>query len=182
MFTTLAIEEIYDIFIVQQCRMLQSHTGIDCVSRCLNNLDNVSETVKSLREEILKADYDALLKSQSQHLCTKFVAEVARSSSWRRLWDLALDKGTKGTTIMQLLFKELSRPKFGDNCCNVCNAPTVSDRNCFEHAVMFHSNLIGINSFEHDILSTITADSCDSLFNNIQLISNCKTVWSHEGH
>ena len=126
-FTTLAIEEIYDIFIVQQCYMLQSHTGIDCVSRCL---DNVSETVKSLREEILKADYDALLKSQSQHLSTKFVAEVARSSSWRQLWDLALDKGTKGTTIMQLLFKELSRPKFGDNCCNVCNAPTVSDLNC----------------------------------------------------
>ena len=57
-----------------------SHTLALIVSRCLYNLDNVSETVKSLREEILKADYDALLKSQSQHLSTKFVAEVARSS------------------------------------------------------------------------------------------------------
>ena len=79
-FTTMAIEDVHDISIVQQCRMLQSHIGIDCVSRCLTNLQNVTETFKSLKEELLKADYNTLLQSQSQHLSTKLVAEIARSS------------------------------------------------------------------------------------------------------
>ena len=37
-------------------------------------------------------------------------------TSWRRLWDVALDQGVKGTRIMQAIFKELCRPSSCFQC------------------------------------------------------------------
>ena len=50
---------------------------------------------------ILKKDFSNLLISAkgSAHLA----ASIASKVSWRRLWDIALEKGVKGTKIIQSL-------------------------------------------------------------------------------
>ena len=41
------------------------------------------------------------------HPSAKYVATVAETTSWCRLWDLALDRGVQGTCGMQSLLKNL---------------------------------------------------------------------------
>ena len=111
-FTFLTIENVYNTSIVQQCRMLESELKTDIVAKCLHDPENATSIVQSSKKVILKRDYDKLLsESLSYHPSTKLVATVAMSSSsWRWLWDMALDKGPKGTHSMQFLFKKTEPP------------------------------------------------------------------------
>ncbi len=94
---------------------------------------------------------------------------------------MALEKGTRGTNIMQQLFRELCRPHFGGNSCNRC-PPIDPKQNFFQHAIELHSELIGIEDFEKDILTLVTQDTCDALFNKLTQINNCKVLWTQEEH
>ena len=86
--------------------MLESQLGTNIVAQCLNDPENAFSIAKSSKKAILRKDFTNLLStSLSNHPSTKLVASVDESSSWRRLWDLALDKGGKGTRSMQFLFK-----------------------------------------------------------------------------
>ena len=119
--------------------MLESQLGTDIVAQCLNDPENASSIAKSSKKAILRKYFTNLLStSLSNHPSTKLVASVAESSSWRRLWDLSLDKGGKRTRSMQFLFKALSRPCTGERLCKVCDHVVSAVTNCFEHTCKRH--------------------------------------------
>ena len=68
--------------------------------------------VKSRKTDIIKSDFEALLSSASNHPSARLVATVAETTSWCRLWDIALDRGMHGTRGLQTLLKELSHRIF----------------------------------------------------------------------
>ena len=108
-FTSLAIVNVYNIGLVQQCRMLEAEASTNVLAQCLENPTDAPAIVKSMKQEILKSDFEALLSSAATHPSAKYVAEVAKTTSWCRLWDLALDRGVQGTRGLQTLLKTLSR-------------------------------------------------------------------------
>ena len=111
-FNSLAIDDVYDSSIVQQCRMLESVLGTDVLACCLTNPDFAGDIVKSNKRRILNQDFNLLIStSTSGQTSCSLVARIAKHTSWRRLWDIALDKGVKESRTLQRLFKELSRPK-----------------------------------------------------------------------
>ena len=102
-------------------------------------------------------------ESLSYHPSTKLVTTVAMSSSWRRLWDIALDRGPKGTHSMQSLFKEQSRPCTGEGLCKVCDNTISAETNNFEHACEHHPTYVGELS-SGAVVTTLNEDSSDSIF------------------
>ena len=66
-----------------------------------------------LKSEVSNRDMELLLSSCREHMSTRIAAAVAKESSWMKLWDAALDRGTAGTTALQNLYRELTRPSCG---------------------------------------------------------------------
>ena len=64
-FMTLAIENVYNTPIVQQCRMLESQLQTDIVAFCLHNPENATSVVQSSTKDILRKDYDKFYLNHS---------------------------------------------------------------------------------------------------------------------
>ena len=92
--------------IVQQCQMLESELNV--LTLCLMNPEDTPATAKLMKTDIIKSDFEGLLSSAATPPSAKYVATVAETTSWCRLWGLALDRGVQGTRGMQSLLKELS--------------------------------------------------------------------------
>ena len=108
-FSSLAIDDIYDISIIQQCRMLESELDTCVLAKCLSDPENAPNIVKKSKEYILRSDFRNLLASTSNSLTSAApAAHIATHTSWRRLWDIALDKGVKGTRFAKHLQGALS--------------------------------------------------------------------------
>ena len=60
-FTSLAIIDVYNVGIIQQCQMLESELNIDALAMCMKNPQDAPAIIKSLRTDILKSDFEALL-------------------------------------------------------------------------------------------------------------------------
>ena len=128
---------------------------------------------------ILNQDFDLLVSTSvlGQTSCS-LVARVAKHTSWRRLWDIALDNGVKGSRTLQRLFKELSRPKSVFICrCTQCASVSeeINEPSCFEHACEQHSDLIGDLTCSCLLDCLIQANS-DSIFNSCMYMSNCTSL------
>jgi len=78
--------------------MLEAELGTNVPALCLNDPVNATQTVLNNKEQLLKKDFSNLLISAkgSAHLA----ASIASKVSWRHLWDIALEKGVKGTKII----------------------------------------------------------------------------------
>ena len=50
---------------------------------------------------LISRDFELLLDLSRSHQNAKLVAEVVQTTSWCRLWDIALDRGVKGTRGLQ---------------------------------------------------------------------------------
>ena len=178
-FNSLAIDDVYDSSIVHQCRMLESVLGTDVLACCLTNPDSAGDIVKSNKRRILNQDFNLLISTSilGQTSCS-LVARVAKHTSWRRLWDIALDKGVKGSRTLQRLFKELSRPKSVFTCTQCASVPIkINEPSCFEHACEQHSDLVGDLTCSSLIDSLIQANS-DFIFNSCMYMSHCASLWS----
>ena len=80
--------------------MLESVLGTDVLACCLTNPDSAGDIVKSIKRRILNKDFDLLISTSiSGQTSCSLVARVAKHTSWRRLWDIALDKGVKGRLV-----------------------------------------------------------------------------------
>ena len=178
-FNSLAIDDVYDSSIVQQCRMLESVLGTDVLACCLTNPDFAGDIVKSNKRRILNQDFNLLISTSiSGQTSCSLVARVAKHTSWRRLWDIALDKGVKGSRTLQRLFKELSRPKSVFTCTQCASdSEEINEPSCFEHACEQHSDLIGDLTCSSLIDCLIQANSA-SIFNSCMYMSNCTSLWS----
>ena len=67
-------------------------------------------------------------------------AEIASSTSWLKLWDMALDHGQQGTLSLQTLFRELYRPCYGSTPCHRCDIESLEEH-YFHHFISSHSNI-----------------------------------------
>ena len=141
-FKTLAMEDVYSISLVQQCRMLESTLGTNVVTEYFKNPDAASSIVNTWKKQLLKRDFEYLLQSASQHSSTKLVAKLATQVSWSKLWDHALDLGEKGTRCVQSIPRELSRPCFGERLCHLCNGHIDSNECFFDHLCKNHQSLV----------------------------------------
>ena len=97
--------------------MLESELNTNVLALCLMNPENAPAIVKSMKTDIIKSDFEVLLSSAATHPSAKYVATVVETTSWCRLWDLALDRGVQGTCGVQSLLKELSRQIFDNFLC-----------------------------------------------------------------
>ena len=97
-FSSLAIDDIYETSIVQQCRMLESRLDTCVLAKCLSDPVNAPDIIKRSKEDILHSDFKLLLSSTSSRPTSAAQAAlIASQTSWHRLWDVALDKCVKGT-------------------------------------------------------------------------------------
>ena len=66
-FISLAIDDVYNISIVQQCKMLEASLATDVVEQCLATPDYAPKIVRDNKEPLLKRDYELLLISAMCH-------------------------------------------------------------------------------------------------------------------
>ena len=159
-FRTLATDSVYNISLVQQCRWLESELGIDSVlSKCLASPDLSASIVRSSRPDIINRDWSISIEKAMAHSSLNHItcSDVV-SSNWCRVWDTALDHGVKGTRLVQLLFRSLCRPTFGDRLCPHCSSAIPIDQSYFEHLCHCHIN------FNLDSLSSVLEGDSNNLF------------------
>ena len=132
-FTSLAMENVFDISLVQQCQMLEANLGTCVLASCLSDPDNAPDIVRSNKRHILNSDFKMLLSSANHHCgSAAAAAQIANHTSWRRLWDIALDHGVKGTRTMQAIFRELCHP-LACLQCSLCEVEVPTYSSCLEH-------------------------------------------------
>ena len=107
-FTTICMDDIYSLPIVQQCRMLEAPLATDVVHQLLSDLPNAKSIIVKNKKLLLERDYDLLLVSAKAHPTAQYISQIASHTSWRKIWDNALDYGVKGTISCQALLHELS--------------------------------------------------------------------------
>ena len=90
-FTAQAIVEPFNISIIQQCKMLEAMLGVQVLGECLQC---PSMIVRYQKQSLLDTDMSSLVISAKQDNSAQLVAAVAQQISWRKLWDMALDKGS----------------------------------------------------------------------------------------
>ena len=154
-FTTLAMEDVYSISIVQQCKMLEAPLGTDLTSQCLSNPDDAVSIICSGKKLLLERDFELLITSAITHPSVEPVAQIATTVSWRKIWDSALDHGIKGTRCAQAILREFSRPTFGDKLCHLCKEEIA----CFSvHLCDKHPSLVCNKSLTNIIANVSSVD------------------------
>ena len=134
--------------------MLESELNTNVLTLCLMNPENAPAIVKSMKTDIIKSDFEVLLSSAATHPSAKYVATVVETTSWCRLWDLALDRGVQGTCGVQSLLKELSREIFDNFLCWSCGTSLSKDSLWFNHICNNHPDAVTNLSCE-EIMSGI---------------------------
>ena len=112
--------------------------------------------MRSLKEQIIKADRSLLLSEAKIHPSQSIVAEVASNMGWLKVWDTALDHGPPGTIAVLSVLKLLSKTVFADRKCNMecCDFVIPPNIACYEHFLSLHTDLnIDIDSLLSQIYS-----------------------------
>ena len=91
--------------------------------------------MRSLKEQIIKADCSLLLSEAKTHPSQSIVPEVTSHIGWLKVWDTALDHGPSGTITVLLILKLLSKIVFADKKCNVegCDFIVPPNAASYEH-------------------------------------------------
>lgn len=87
---------------------------------CLKNPTDAFAIVKPMKKE-------AQLPSAATHPLAKYVATVAKATSWCQLWDLTLDRYVQGTRGLQTLLNVLSHGIYKDPSCPSCGTSLHAD-------------------------------------------------------
>ena len=175
-FSSLATDDIYETSIVQQCRMLESRLDTSVLAKCLSDPVNAPDILKRRKKDIIQSDFKMLLSSISNHPTSAAQAALIGSkTSWRRLWDIALDKGVKDTRVMRTIFKEHCRPS---SCfkCSLCDSEIPSNISCLQHACEIHPNEMENTSYQNLLSHLVATDSVDSILNSSKYLSNAYTL------
>ena len=164
-FRTLAMCNVDDISLVQQCRWLESHFTHDSITdRCLRYPEEATSIIHKAEVDLLKSDKNRTLTEASKHRSLKHILNI---KCWLPVWDKALDRGCAGTIAIQKLIRYLATPVFNDRCqyCTRSINPTVT---CAEHLIICKS--LPISSPEH--ICTAIENFEDSVFGLSKVISN----------
>ena len=91
------------------------------------------------------------------------MASVAQSTSWCKLWDIALDRGVQGTRGLQTLLRELSRRTYNDFQCKSCGDSIGEDTLWFDHVCSNHPEVVNNLSAEQ-IITSLKEANADIIF------------------
>ena len=124
---------------------------------------------------ILKTDFSKLLATASRS--ASLAAKIGKHVLWRRPWDMALDKGVKGTRSLQNLFRELCRPA---SCfmCTQCESHPSPETTCLEHICTSHPNMV--NNLSIDMLVSTLTDlegQANDFFGICHKLKDCNSLW-----
>lgn len=89
------------------------------LDRCLASPETASSLVRLEKPFIIEKDMSTLKTSALQHKSAHLVASIP-TVTWTRLWDMALDRGSFGTSHLQRLVCQLARPTFEGQMCSLC--------------------------------------------------------------
>ena len=117
LFRALAMVDVYDISLVQQCLLLEDHFSIKATQACLQDPKAAVSTAKDYFKQLLEIDLKLSLQRAEGHLSLKHILEVSKKISWMKVFDMALNHGTKGTRTVQSIMKMLSVPLYGHRKC-----------------------------------------------------------------
>ena len=130
--------------------MLENITGTNTHHSCLENPEAAVSIIKAEKKNLYKRDYASLIGKY--YACPNsssfFIASVAKETTWRHLWDLALDRGTQGTKQLQRIIYNLGRPIFGTYTCPICNTELMKPSLWFIHLCEIHPPTLR-NSNDH---------------------------------
>ena len=93
----------------------------------------------------------------------KYVASVANTTSWCRLWDLALDRGVQGTRGLQTLLKVISLRIYKNSLCPSCDHSLPAHSLWFDHLCSEHPDVVNHLTCS-DILSCLKEADADKIF------------------
>ena len=103
-FRTLVAEDVNRIQLVQGCRYLEENLTASFTSMILQQASELD--VRELKRTIIAKDWNQTLQQALSQQSSMMVAEVAEVTSWMKIWDVTLDKGTRGTkSVLALLFE-----------------------------------------------------------------------------
>ena len=138
--------------LLEGCVFLESYLGLEGLT---GKVESLEIGCRGVRRVICNRDRDELQSEALKHKSTILASKVATSTSWLKLWDVALDLGPSGTLAIQSLYREMTRPAFGPSPCPRC---PISDIDVlFDHFVIHHSPFQSSNDF----LTSLTAENPD---------------------
>ena len=104
-----------------------------------NNILNSETSLKEVKNHILKVDWESCITAARQHSSTALAASISSSTSWLKLWDMALDYGPRGTAAMQALYRTLTKPTFDQYTCAICGEQL--ETSYFYHYTIHHTSI-----------------------------------------
>ena len=104
--------------LLEGCSFLEAHLGLEGI---VVRVKDGSLLPRKIKDELLLSDQTTLLNNCNTHVSSNLAAKIATSTNWLKIWDTALDFGQRGTKAIQSLFKEMTRPVFGNIPCSLCD-------------------------------------------------------------
>ena len=163
--TLFTAQAIVDPFIIQQCKMLEASLNIHVLDECLKCPETASMLVKSEKQSILESDMSSLIASALDHDSAHLTATVAAQISWNKLWDIALDRGTHGTSQLQRIVCHLSRHIYCGYTCSLCNLPIDQGTTWLAHLCTHHSVTLRSIQLSQNNIIDLLASGDDQIFN-----------------
>ena len=111
----------------QECQSLEDKLGCPGATTTLLKAE---ASLKEVKRDILKVDWETCLSTASRHGSTAVAANISSSASWMKLWDMALDHGPRSTAALQALYSTLTSPRFGQNICSICETEAYFEHLC----------------------------------------------------
>ena len=131
------------------CLFLENKLGLSGLTQKVKT-SSISNTV--VKKVILESDRKQRILLASSHESTSLASDVANTLNFLKLWDTALDYGPKGTSAIQRLYKEITRPIYGLKPCPRCDASDITHP-YFHHFIKEHTSMEDANS----VLSLLSA-------------------------
>ena len=157
-FTSATISDPSEVSIVQQCKMLESRLSVQIVDDCLSHPDVAPAIVRSGKSTIIDADMGSLIISTLHHPSACHIATIATKISR----NLALDRGTNGTSQLQRIVHHLSRPTYPGFVCSLCQLPV--DTSWITHICTSHDVTLDSLSLSPDAITDLMCCEDDNIF------------------
>ena len=164
-FSVLSSDSPRDLHLVQECLPLEEK--LDCNGITQEVLDGNLVSRHGMAKLVAEADWKKCLHDALDHQNSAAAAEIATSTSWLKLWDMALDHGCNGTASLQAMFWELTRPAVGATPCYRCDIDKLNGP-YFNHFLSSHCTI----QVTPSIIIHLLADGDQSVFTLAKQLHN----------
>ena len=160
----IAADDIKTSLAVKQCSELEKPFQTSHTDHIIT-AGQMGEEVGDPSRDIMVKDWYVTISQAEKHPSITHLTTFARQSSWMKVWDYALDRGSAGTNRALAVLKLVSAPVYGDRRCMLpsCQSPIESTDTMINHFIKEHQEITPFPDADK-LLSEICL-SPDSLFN-----------------